>query len=494
MAVGMPVDAGGAADPAPSRRAARWWTVAAAAPAVAAAAALALPWWRADRGPSLLDAGPSRSAAPDVWAGFEVAGPRAVVVVALAVAVLAVVVLAVVARAAVHADTRGGVGARSCVAGAGAATSACGAAALVGWGPTAAPGAWLAAAAGLAAVGAAVARRGASRAPVVVTVALLAAGATLAIPEGEPLADRAASGPFVPVAGTTRDGSALRSGAGRLYGWSDGSSPAVVDGAPGLVTEGAVVVAGPRGRARVLARTGPGAPPPLGVAGDLLVRWVAADAVAATDLRPDGPQDVVVRDVATASRVGDDGSVWLTSDVDPTGTVRRFDAAVYRGQQGLSATWLPVVTIRNPPGEGPLDVREVRPVPGGALRVGDGRRIELLTGTAAGIAVRPLMGASSPEWCGARFAGTGGLRVVAADATGVWFPTVDRRLAHVRADGTVRTVEAPLPAPPDALAAPGDGSLLFTTGDAGGGPGDGPPALWRLPDAAAALGDPVPAC
>ncbi len=488
MAVGMPVDAGGAADPAPSRRAARWRPVPAAALAVVAAAALALPWWRADRGPSLLGAGPSRTAAPDVWAGSEIAGPRAVVVVALAV-----VALAVSARAAVCANTRGGVGTRSGVAGAGAAASACGAAALVGWGATAAPGAWLAVAAGLAAVGAAVARRGAaSRAPVVIAVALLAAGATLATPEGEPRADGSASGPFVRVAGTTGDGSALRSGAGRLYGSSDGSTPVVVDGAPGLVTGGAVVVVGPRGRARVLARTGPGAPPALGVAGDLLVRWVAADAVAATDLRPGGPQDVVVRDVAAVSRVGDDGSVWLTSDVDPVGTVRRFDAAVYRDQQDLSATWLPVVTIRNPPGEGPLDVRAVRPVPGGALRVGDGQRIELLSATAAGIAVRPLTGAVGPESCrGARFAGTGGLRVVAADATGVWFPTVDGRLAHVGPDGAVRAVEAPLPSPLDALAVPGDGTVLFT---AGGLPGDGPLTLWRLPDAAAALGGPVPAC
>ncbi len=485
MAVGMPVDAGGAAGPAPTRRPPRWWPAAAGALAVLAAAAFALPWWRAERGASLLGAGPVRTAAPDVWTGTEVAGLRAVLVVALAV-----VALAVSALAAVRAS--GAAGARSGVAATGAAAAACGAAALVGWGPTTAPGAWLAAGTGLAAVGVALLRRGAARARVVVTTAVLAAAAALAVPEAEPRADRTEFGPFVSVAGTTPDRTALRSGAGGLYGRSRGSTPVVVDGAPGLVTDGAVVVAGPRGRARVLARTGLGAPPPLGTAGDLLVRWVAADAVAATDLRPGGPQDVVVRDVATASPVGDDGSVWLTSDVDPVGTVRRFDAAVYRDQQDLSATWLPVVTIRNPPGEGPLDVRAVRPVPGGALRVGDGQRIELLSATAAGIAVRPLTGAVGPESCrGARFAGTGGLRVVAADATGVWFPTVDGRLAHVGPDGAVRAVEAPLPSPLDALAVPGDGTVLFT---AGGVPGDGPLTLWRLPDAAAALGGPVPAC
>ena len=82
---------------------------------------------------------------------------------------------------------------------------------------------------------------------------------------------------------------------------------------------------------------------------------------------------------------------------------------------------------------------------------------------------------------------------MAADATGVWFPTDGySRLGHLARDGTVRMVAARLPGQVDALAAPGDGSVLFIARDAGRGE-DGD-SLWRLPDAAAALTDPLPGC
>ena len=67
------------------------------------------------------------------------------------------------------------------------------------------------------------------------------------------------------------------------------------------------------------------------------------------------------------------------------------------------------------------------------------------------------------------------------------------RLAHLdpASDGAARAVPAVLPGTVTALAAPGDGSLLFVARDARGA------ALWRLPDAAATLGaagDPPVAC
>jgi hypothetical protein len=237
----------------------------------------------------------------------------------------------------------------------------------------------------------------------------------------------------------------------------------------------------------VLARTEAGAPPPLGVAAGRVVRWISADTLAVTELRAGGPLQVVVRDVGAAGVLGDDGSLWLRSDLDPPEAVRRLDLAAYDGRQDLSATYLPVVTIQSPDGEDPVDVRDVRPVPGGALRLddtGDPRRLQLLTGTAAGIAVRTLLDTSAPDCAGSTIATVGDLRVVAADATGVWFSTPDRRLAHRDADGTVRLVPARLPGLLAALAAPGDGSVLFIARDDEGN------ALWRLPDAAAALAGP----
>ena len=121
----------------------RWWAVVPAALAVLAAAASFLPWWQAGTGAVLLGGGPLRALPPDSWTGIEVLGLRTV----------PVGVLALVAVVAVVGGPR--TGGRICAAAAGAAATACGVAALVGRGPTGAPGAWLAVAAGLGALGAA---------------------------------------------------------------------------------------------------------------------------------------------------------------------------------------------------------------------------------------------------------------------------------------------------------------------------------------------------
>jgi hypothetical protein len=447
--------------------------------AAVAVAALLLPWWRAAAGPVLLGGGPLRALAADSWTGIEVTGERALVVATLAVA-------AVVAGA-----LRAATGGRACLAATGAAAATCGVTALVGWGPTGAPGAWVAAAAGIATVAGALVRSAGAR--IVLAVAVLAAAGTLAVPEGEPLPDRTPVGPFLRVAAL---GSwPLRSGVAGLDS-PGGARPVVVDGAPGVLAADGVIVADARGRARVLARTKDGAPPPLGVAGNRVARWITADTLAVTELREGGPLEVVVRDVGAASVVGDDGSVWLRSDIDPPETVRRLGLAVYDGRQDLSATYLPVVTIQNPDGEGPIDVHDVLPVPGGAVRMKDlegVRQLQLLSSTAAGIAVRPLTTLTTPSCSTPTVSGTGYITTVAADATGVWFPTDGySRLGHLAPDGTVRMVAAQLPGQVEALAAPGDGSVLFISRNVlRDEDGD---SLWRLPDATAALTDPLPSC
>ena len=479
MTVTTPVDTDGAPREVPSGGPARWWRAVPVALAAVAAAALLLPWGRAGAGPVLLEAGLLRALPPDAWSGIEVTGARALVVAALAA--VAVVV---------GASTWDSTGARACVAAGGGAAAACGVAALVGWGPTAAPGVWVAVTAGVVAVGAALVRRaGATRTWPVLVAALVAAAGTVALPGGEQVPDRAAAGPFQRVA-TLGAWWSPRSGSAGLSSSGGDPRPVVVDGAPGIVGAAGVLIADPRGRARVLARTEPGAPAPLGVAGGRVARWVTVDALTVTELRADGPLEVTVRDVGAASPVGDDGSVWLRSDVDPSDTVRRLTLGDYDGRQELSAVYLPVVTIQRPDGEGPIDVQAVRPVPGGALRVAypdPGKQIQLLTDTAAGIAVRPLTRVSAPPCLFPAVVGTGDVRAMAADATGVWYPTPDQRLAHRDPDGTVRTVPTRLPGAIAALAAPGDGSVLFIARDDDGN------ALWRLPDANAALTDP-PGC
>jgi hypothetical protein len=467
MAAGTAVDDVPHDDAAARTGPPRWGPAVPAGLAAVAAVAVLLPWWHAGAGPVLLGTGPLRELPADVWTGTEVAGSRAVVTGVLGLAAL--VAVAVGRLRGPAAAAAGG----AAVAGAGAA--------LAGWGPTGGTGVWIALVAGAAAVVAALRAR--PRRAFVPIAALVAAAIVVAVPGGPTPQARTPDGPFVPVAALGVF--PLRSGAAGLAGGSDRAWPVVADGAPGIVTGAGVVVADGRGRARVLARTDRGAPVPLGVAGDRLVRWAGPDSLAVTGLRADAGLDVVVHDVAVASRVGADGSLWLRSEVDPPETVRRLDLFERSGEQALSATYLPVVTIQNPDGEGPLDVRAVLPVPGGALRVADAggvRRLQRLTGTAAGIAVAPVPTPTCADVAVGLQAGD--VRALTADTTGIWVAAGDR-LVHLATDGTVRVLTSSLPGRVMALAEPGDGSLVFTTGgDAGG-------TLWRLPDPQAALASAV---
>jgi hypothetical protein len=312
----------------------------------------------------------------------------------------------------------------------------------------------------------------------VAAVAVIAAAVVpLAVaPTATAASGRDAVGPFVPVAAV--GAFPLRSGEAGLAA-ADDPRPVVADGAPGVVSRAGVVVTGAPGRARVLARTDRGAPAPIGVVGDRVVRWISSDAVAVTELRAGSTVDVVVRGVSEAGPLGADGSVWLRSDADPLGTVRRLDVAGLDGEQRLAATYLPVVTIQEP--VPPVDVHAVLPVHGGGLRtVGGDDQLEMLTGTASGIATTPLAGSR----CGT--AGTAGLAMAAPDGTGLWFVLHGRdgaRLALLdpAARAAVRVVPTVLPGDVSGLVVPGDGSVLFVARDARGA------TLWRLGDAQAAL-------
>ena len=493
--------------------------------AAVAAAATVLPWWRADRGAVLLGgdpgtsiqrgavgggggvAGPVTELPPDVWTGVEVTGLWAVVVAVSAGAALVVALLGGLGL------RRLAVAARWTAAAAGLAAAAGAGRALAQWGQSGAVGAWVTLAAGIGAVGSALAlgarespvparrvarpgtaspafrharRRPAVHLAVALGLATVAAAAVAVVPTGPTPRPRAMTGPFVPVAAV--GAFPLRSGETGLAA-TDDVRPIIADGAAGVVSRAGVVVATADGRARVLARPDRGAPAPIGVVGDRVIRWIFADSVAVTGLRAGSPLDVVVRGVREVGAPGADGSVWLRSDADPAGTVRRLDILRLDGEQRIAATYLPVVTIQE--AEPPVDLRTVLPVRGGGLRnLAEAGRLELLTGTAGGIATTPLAGTR----CGA--AGVADLDRAAADRSGVWFVLVSadgERLAHLdpASDGAARAVPAVLPGTVTALAAPGDGSLLFVARDARGA------ALWRLPDAAAALGaagDPPVAC
>jgi hypothetical protein len=467
--------------------------------AAGAAAAFLLPWWRADGGAVLLGGAPVHQLPPDVWTGVEVAGPLTVLVVVQAGASVALAVLACLGLGRLT------LAARCAAASAGLVAVAAVVRALVHWGPSSAAGVWIALAAGVGAIGTAVAPPGrelhvpvprAARSgtpssafryggrrwvPAVATAATVAAAAALLAGPVQP--PRVAAGPFVPVADV--GAFPLRSGETGLSA-TDDARPVLADGAPGVFSRAGVVVADTYGRARVLAGLDRGAPAPIGVVGDRVVRWVSADAVAVTELRVGSSVDVVVRGVAEAGMLGADGSVWLRSEVDPGGTVRRLDVARLDGRQRIAATYLPVVTIQEP--EPPVDLRTVLPVRGGGLRtLPEAGRLELLTGTAAGIATTPLAGSR----CGA--AGVASLDRAAADGSSVWFVLVNadgERLARLdpASGGAIRTVPTVLPGPVTALAAPGDGSVLFVARDPQGA------VLWRLPDAVAALGAPPVSC
>jgi hypothetical protein len=472
-------------------------TLVGAALAAGAAAAPLLPWWRADRGAVLLGGEQLTELPPDVWTGAEVLGPWAAVV---AVPAGAAVVLALVVAVAGGRSwaARLTVAARWAAVVAGLAAVAGAVRALAQWGSSGAPGPWLALVSGIGAAGTALAvplgelrvfaPRAApsgtssafphtgARLAAIVAVGGLVAAALAVVPGGPTPLPQTTAGPFVPVAAV--GAFTLRSGEPGLAA-TDDARPVLADGAPGVVSRAGIVVATANGRARVLARPDRGAPAPIGVVGDRVVRWISGDTVAVTELRAGSPLDVVVREVSEAGALGSDGSVWLRSDTDPAGTVRRLDVARLDGRQRIAATYLPVVTIQEP--VPPVDLQTVLPVRGGGLRaLADAGRLELLTGTAAGIATRPLAGTR----CGA--AGVASLDRAAADRSGVWFVLVGadgERLAHLdpTSSGAARTVDAVLPGTVTALTAPGDGSLLLVSRDPRG------TALWRLPDAVAAL-------
>ena len=380
-----------------------------------------------------------------MWTGVEVAGPWAVVVAVPAGAALVAAVLAGLGlgRLAVAARWTAAAAGLAAVAGAGRA--------LVQWGPSGAVGAWVTLAAGIGAVGSALALRAReSRVPARRVARPGTASPAFRLRRARPaphlaaavglavvVAARRRRRPGRPDAVAARHDRALR--AGRRRGdvpaaqWRgrprrDGRRPAdLADGAAGVVSRAGVVVATADGRARVLARPDRGAPAPIGVVGDRVVRWISADSVAVTGLRAGSPVDVVVRGVSEAGALGADGSVWLRSDADPVGTVRRLDVVRLDGEQRIAATYLPVVTIQE--AEPPVDLRTVLPVRGGGLRnLAEAGRLELLTGTAAGIATTPLAGTR----CGA--AGVANLDRAAADRSGVWFVLVSadgERLAHL---------------------------------------------------------------
>ncbi len=466
--------------------------LAAAALDVVAAAALFLPWWRAVREPVLLVAGPTRALDSDTWAGWEIVGGlRAALLIALVMAGAVAAVTARVRSGGFAADrvrpSRWRVVLRVLIVAAGAATAVVGVTVLARWGISGAPGAWVATLAGIGAAALAVStvsHRGAS-------VALVVAIVVVALPGPPPRPDRPRSdGPFVRLAGLNAP--EFRSGTPELAASSVGPRLVLVDGAPAIAGTDGLARVGPNGRAEVLARIpGRDGGVPLGVAGDRVARSADATTIAVTGLRAGDQLAVIVRNVEMVSPVGTDGSLWLTAIGDPAGTIRRLDLDAYDGAQNLDATFLPVVTIGVPDGAEAVDPQAVVPVPGGAVRT-TGHRVERMTPTPSGIAVTVLAGGRDPA-CGltrtgrdAYLSSTGPLAVDAGG--GIWLavapnPDTAARLVHVDAAGGLRAVPHPLPGRVDALLAAPDGSITMIIR------GPDRSALWRLPDASAALTD-----
>lgn len=450
-----------------------------------AVAALLLPWWRAGHTPALLVAGPSLPLRPDTWAGWEITG-----------GVSAAVLLALVAATALAAVALRGrrpVVVRALVVATGVVAATFGVSALVSWGVTAAPGAWVATVAGAGA--GAVAGRPMSR--VGASAALLVAVAASLLPGAPPRlrAEERSAGPFVQLA--EAEAPVLRSGAPGLRTSPPDTRLVVVAGEPAVAAADGLARLDEDGRTEVLARV-----PQrdrhgvvLGVAGDRVARWVSADAIAVTGLRPGDPLAVVVDRVAPgrAGPVGADGSLWLRAAGDPPGTVRRLDLAAYRGAQFLAATALPVVLSAAPD----LDVRELLPVSGGALRTGADARGGHVERIAAGpgAMVRTVLAGGAIPACGltrtARGTHLPAVGPLTVDAEGaVWFPVAGRpgepgTLVRLAPDGLLAAVPHPLPGPVRTLAA-ADGAIDMIVAGAG---------WWRLPDAPAELAElpPTPA-
>ncbi len=441
-----------------------------------AAAALLLPWWREPVTPVLLVPGPTLALPRETWAGWEVLGAGGMAL--LLVPAGAAIVAAAVGRPGAWRLLIGAAGVAAVVVAVSVAIDRGGAA----------QGAGIAALAGFAAAGIAV-----SAGPVRVVPAL-AAGAVavivagLAVP-GPDAGPAGAAGPFVRLG--SLDGAGFRSGTPGTRAPHPGLT--VLDGGAAVLTDDGVVRLVAGGRAEVLARVPPhgrgGEQGVLGVAGDRVARWVDAGVVMVTGLRAGDPVAVRIRDVAAAGRVGSDGSVWLRAAGDPLATVRRLDLTAYAGAQDLAAVYLPVVTIDPPVGSASLDVDDLRPVPGGALRT-TGGRLDRVTPEPGHVAVTTLAGGLDAT-CGLTatprdaFLRNASPPVPDADG-GVWLVDDHRTLLRLGPDSLLRAVPTPLPGVvTDLVVTPGGAVVMALEGPDG-------PALWRLPDAESALA-PLPA-
>ncbi|MFD1530424.1 hypothetical protein ACFSCY_13315, partial [Pseudonocardia aurantiaca] len=448
--------------------------------AAAAALLLPLPWLTAPRAPVVLvGTGPATRGEAAGQAGWELAGP-----------VTTTLLVALVVAAAVLLAVRRSGAARVVLVLAGATGVAVGAGVLVGRGaslPAAAAAVCGAAAAVLAALGL----------PAILAVALLAAVVPVlpggpvnrAAPDTAAPDTGGAAGPFVRVA--------------RLD--AAAAVAVVVDGRAGVVTAGGLTVLDAAGNAEVLATT-PDGPPErasiIGAAGGRVVRWSAADAVTVTGLDERDPVAVTVHGVSAASPLGADGTLWVRATSDPPGTARLLDLAQRDGEQTADATYLPVFAIHGPTASAAVDVATLLPVGTGAIRAVPqeaGQRLERLSGDASGHTTVTLLAGGLDATCGLTRSGPASFLPqpgpLAADGEGgVWFvtgPAPDGRLARLGPDGELRVVAAPLPGVASSMVVTPDGEPVLTLADAAG------PALWRLPDPAAALTDlpaPAPGC
>ena len=352
---------------------------------------------------------------------------------------------------------------------------------LLTWGPSGAPGVWVAGALGLAAAGVTLEApvRRASPALAAALVGALVVGVLPAV--GAP--EAAADGPYVHLADLT-DAGLLRGGSTALPAASD-LRLTLVDGAVTAVSDDGIAAVDD-GRVTVLARIraddrGRHAGGVLGVTDGRVARFVAPGTMLVTGLRPGDPTAIRVTGVAEASAVGTDGTAWLRGYGEPTATIRQLDLSAYSGAATLDVTALPVVTIDAPVGADPIAVDAVLPVPGGALRRvghGGGYRLERLAVEPGRVAVTPLAGGLDPA-CG--------LTAVARDASlrtpgpfagapdgGAWL-AADGRMLAVGADGELRAVRAPPPGEVTALTTAADGTVALATRRG---------ALWTLrPDA-----------
>jgi hypothetical protein len=452
----------------------------AAAVDVVAVASLWLPWWEAPRRPVLLVPLPAVPGDAETWSGWEVLGQ-------VPATLLVVLAIAAAGAALTPAAIRIGLGRIAAAAG-GASAASAGLVALITWGPSPAPGAWLALLSGIAAV--AVAMHGVRRdlravaLPAVATLLAASGTAVAAIPA---FAEPVSAGRFVRVA--TLDAGQFRSGTAGFQASLNSRLVPVDTGSAVATTEGLVRLAAD-GTAEVLARF----PDPdgrsnevLGIAGDRIAWRSEPDTVTVTSLHPDDPIAVVVTGVTVRPRVGrvaSDASLWLQAIDD--GTVRRLDLAALQDTHQIDATDLPIVAV------GDFDLADARPVPGGAIRdvtqPAGGYRLERLTPEPGGLTSTPLAGGLDPE-CGLVRAGRDAyLPTVVAPTYGprgvIWFATGDdgRTLARLEPDGELRAVPHPLPGDVyDLLPTAGGDVDLLLGGDASG--------LWRLSGAADALTD-----